>query len=108
MTGPDLFCVLAPVWKAPSLSWKSILVGIGKGTHIMQYGLTFFSMIGSGTMMLWLSFDWHGMMDHMKFNLGLYCNEENDWVRLLSQHNNTSLTEENIFAYWLFGAKDKF
>ena len=74
----------------------------------MQYGLTFFSMIGSGTMMLWLSFDWHGMMDHMKFNLGLYCNEENDWVRLLSQHNNTSLTEENIFAYWLFGAKDKF
>ena len=54
----------------------------------MQCGLTFFGMIGSGIMMLWLSFDWHGMMDHMEFNLGLYCNEENDWVWLLSQHNN--------------------
>ncbi len=53
----------------------------------MPYGLTFFGMIGSGIMMLWLSFDWHGMMDHMEFNLGLYCNEENDWVWLLSQHN---------------------
>ena len=101
MTGPDLFCDLATVWKAPSLSWKSILVGIGKGTHIMQYGLTFFSMIGSGIMMLWLSFDWHGMMDHMKFNLGLYCNEENDWVRLLSQHNK-------IKKYYFFKNSQQF